>query len=187
MTPQDITTTLSSQFDAIAQTDDPLSWQVQANGGHLLVLLSDDQTWMQALVSIAPLQAAQPYVEQLMEANFDQTQEVRYAFYEGVLWGVFQHSLASLTQEDFQRAIARLLYLQQKGLQDQFNQLAETQIRQIIRAAKLQGQSLETTLQTLQRFYAEGVMGGIDANAQEREQFMQAWRYQLERLWHEAD
>jgi hypothetical protein len=102
-----------------------------------------------------------------------------------VLWGVFQHSRANLTPEDFKAAIARLLILQQQGLGASFNRLAETQIRQIIQAAKLQGQSLETTLQTLDRFYQEGVMGEIDQNAAQREQILAAWRYQLERLWNE--
>jgi hypothetical protein len=185
MTSQEITDTLKALFGHAVETSESESWQVQSDNVRLLVLLSEDQSWLRSLVSIAPAQEALPYLEQLLEANFDETQETRYALHQNVLWGVFQHSRASLTPEDFKAAIARLLILQQQGLGASFNRLAETQIRQIIQAAKLQGQSLETTLQTLDRFYQEGVMGEIDQNASQREQILAAWRYQLERLWNE--
>lgn len=186
MTPQDITDLLTEFFGANVQIGGTESWQVELEQFRLLVLLSTDQSWLRSLVSIAPIQEAQPYLEQLLEANFDETQETRYALYQNVLWGVFQHNLSTLTVEDFRAAIARLMTLQQQGLSNTFNQLAETQIRQIIQAAKLQGQSLETTLQTLDRFYSEGVMGEIDQNPQQRQAVLGAWRYQLERLWNEA-
>ncbi|MFM7428155.1 MAG: hypothetical protein ACKO7W_24690 [Elainella sp.] len=187
MTPSEITTTLQSLFNNAVQVAEPESWQVEGEEFRLLVLLSEDQSWLRALVTIAPAQSAEPYLQQLLEANFDETQEVRYALFQGLLWGVYQHALASLTLEDFQQAILRLVELHQRGLSSSFNQLAEIQIRQIIRAAKLQGQSLETTMQTLGRFYEEGVMGDIDDNEQSRGQVLEAWRYQLERLWHEEE
>lgn len=187
MTPSEITTTLRALFDNAVQVAEPESWQVEGEEFRLLVLLSEDQSWLRALVTIAPAQAAEPYLQQLLEANFDETQEVRYALFQGLLWGVYQHALSSLTLEDFQQAILRLVDLHQRGLSDSFNQLAEAQIRQIIRAAKLQGQSLETTMQTLGRFYEEGVMGDIDDNEESRNQVLDAWRYQLERLWHEEE
>ncbi|MBD2461075.1 hypothetical protein H6G89_08475 [Oscillatoria sp. FACHB-1407] len=185
MTPQDITDTLETLFDLPVQVNGSESWQVEINNLRLLVLLSEDGSWLRSLISIASAEDAQPHLAQLMEANFDETQETRYALYEGVLWGVFQHNFESLTTEDFQAAIARLVTLQQRGLSVSFDQLAETQIRQIVRAAKLQGQSLETTLQTLDRFYREGVMGEIDQNAEQRQAVLGAWRYQLERFWNE--
>ncbi|MDX2213511.1 MAG: hypothetical protein SFY66_09500 [Oculatellaceae cyanobacterium bins.114] len=185
MTPQDITDSLTSLFGPTVKVNGTESWQVEINNFQLLVLLSDNQSWLRSLVSIAPAQTAQPYLGQLLEANFDETQETRYALYENVLWGVFQHNFRSLTLDDFEAAIARLIALQQRGLSDSFNKLAETQIRQIIRAAKLQGQSLEATLQTLDRFYQEGVMGEIDQNTEQRQAVLGAWRYQLERLWNE--
>ncbi|MCU0567097.1 MAG: hypothetical protein MUF49_10925 [Oculatellaceae cyanobacterium Prado106] len=186
MTPQDITNTLTHLFGDAAQKRDPDSWQVEAESLRLLVLLSEDQSWLRSLVTIASATEAEPFLPQLMEANFDETQETRYALFQGVLWGVYQHNLASLTPEDFQSATVRLVTLHQQGLSTPFNQLAETQILQIIQAAKQQGQSLEETLQTLERFYQEGVMGDLDANSQERDEVLGAWRYQLERLWNEA-
>jgi hypothetical protein len=183
MTPEDITTALTTLFGSTVEIAEPEFWQVESGNLRLLVLLSEEQSWLRSLVSIAPVQEAQPFMEQLLEANFDETQETRYAIYQGALWGVFQHNCQSLTLEDFQAAIARLLDLQKQGLSPSFNQLAETQIRQIIQVAKLQGQSLETTLQTLDRFYEEGVMGDIEQNAAQREQILGTWRHQLERLW----
>jgi len=187
MTPQDITQTLTSLFGSTVQVAEPESWQVENDGLRLLVLLSDDQTWVRALASIVSAQEAEPFFNQLLEANFDETQETRYAICQGVLWGVFQHSAASLTTEDFEAAIARLIALQKSGLSPSFNQLAESQIRQIIRTAKLQGQSLEATMQMLDRLYEEGVMGDVDLPAAQREQVLGAWRYQLERLWNQVE
>lgn len=185
MTPQDITSVLQHRFGSEVQISEPDSWQVELDYLRLLVLLSEDQSWLRALVSITTAQEAQPYLEQLLEANFDTTQETRYAFYQGVLWGVFHHSLETLTVPDFERAIAQLLAIQKQGLQDSFSQLAESQIRQIIQVSKQQGQSIEATLKNLERFYAEGVMGDMDYDAQQRERVLSAWRYQLERLWNE--
>lgn len=185
MTPQEITQVLTTLFGDTVQVAEPESWQIEAENLRLLVLLSDDQTWLRALVTIAPAQDAEPFWKQLLEANFDETQETRYALFQGLLWGVFQHNLESLTLQDFQQAIVRLVDLHQRGLDDSFSKLAEIQIRQIIRAAKLQGQTLESTLQTLDRFYEEGMMGDMNVGGQARNEFMGAWRYQLNRLWDE--
>ncbi|WP_239125165.1 YbjN domain-containing protein [Leptolyngbya sp. CCY15150] len=186
MTPADITTSLTQQFGPALQIIDGEAWQIEAPASRLLVLLSEDHTWLRALVSIAPAQEAAPYLEQLLEFNFDDTQEARYAIYEGALWGVFHHALASLTREDFEAAIARLVSLQQTGLDRSFRQRADAQIRQIIWAAKQQGQTLEDTLQALDRFYEEGVMGDLSQDASQRQQVMDAWRAQLQRLWNES-
>jgi hypothetical protein len=187
MTPQEITQVLVALFKDAVRANEPESWQVDIDDFRLLVLVSENQSWLRSLVAIAPAQAAEPFLVQLLEANFDATLETRYALFQGALWGVFQHSLESLTPEDFQGAIARLATLHQQGLSGSFDKLAEQQIRQIIRAAKQQGQSLEATLQSLEHFYQEGVMGDIDQNAAERNQVLGAWRYQLERFWQDVE
>jgi predicted YcjX-like family ATPase len=92
-----------------------------------------------------------------------------------------------LVVEDFRDAIARLITLHAAGLDDVFNRLVESRIRQVIIAAKLQGQSLEFTMQNLERFYAEGLMGDENQTSQAREETLAAWRRQLERLWPEVD
>ena len=68
-----------------------------------------------------------------------------------------------------------------------FNRLVESRIRQIITAAKLQKQSLETTMQTLDRFYAEGMMGEVSQTSEQREAVLGIWKKQLERLWKEVE
>ncbi len=188
MTPEEISVTLSELFDsATVQVIAPGSWQIETPGFRLLVLLSDDQSWLRVLLPIVSIQEAQPFVEQLLEANFDDTQEVRYALHQGVVWGVFQHSREGLGQNDFSNAIARLISLHQLSLSGVFNQLVESRIRQIIQTSKRQGQSLEATLQNLDRFYEEGVLGDLDQGAESQEQVLAAWRRQLERLWPEVE
>ncbi|MBE8967203.1 hypothetical protein IQ277_13370 [Nostocales cyanobacterium LEGE 12452] len=187
MTPEEIAGTLTELFDtsAVVATA-PGSWQVDTPTFRLLVLLSEDNTWLRVLLPILPIQEAQPFLEQFLEANFDDTQEVRYALYERVIWGVFQHNSETLVSADLSNAINRLLSLHQTRLDNVFNQLVESRIRQIIQAAKQQGQSLQATMQSLERFYAEGMMGEINQTSQGREEVLTAWRRQLERLWNEG-
>lgn len=187
MTPDAIANILTQTFGPAVQQIDACSWQIETPDFRLLVLLSEDQSWLRALIPIASAADAEPFLSQLLEANFDSTQEARYALSQGALWGVFQHSAAGLSQEDFSAALQQLISLHQQGISAPFNQLVETQIRQIIQAAKLQGQSLEATLQTLNHFYQEGVMGDMAQGATSREEVLAAWRRQLERLWPEVN
>jgi hypothetical protein len=187
MKPEQITENIQQLFSSNVQVVPPDSWQVETEKFRLLVLLSDDHSWLRVLIPIAPFSEAQPFLEQLMVANFDETQATRYALHENILWGVFQHSLETLNSDDLAAAIQRLINMGDRGLSDCFQQLIETQIRQIILAAKMQGQTLETTLQTLERFYQEGLMGDMNQGAAAREATLAAWRYQLERLWPEIE
>ena len=163
------------------------AWQVKNSQIHLLVIVSEDRTWLRLLTPIATAAEAQSLLPQLLEDNFDTTQQVRYAINQNVLWGVFHHRLESLVESDFESAIATLASLVEKGLSKSFNTLIEKQIIQIVKAAKAQGQSLEATYQTIDRFYQEGVMGGVDQEPAQREQFLAAWKAQLERLWSEVE
>ncbi|HYX14195.1 MAG TPA: leucine zipper domain-containing protein [Nostoc sp.] len=194
MTPEEIAGTLTELFgtsDAAALAQPvveiaPGSWQVDTSAFRLLVLLSEDNSWLRVLLPIVPIQEAQPFLEQFLEANFDDTQEVRYALFEGVIYGVFQHNTSTLVGADLSNAINRLVSLHEAGLDNVFNRLIESRIRQIIQAAKQQGQSLQATMQTLERFYAEGLMGEINQSSEAREEVLIAWRRQLERLWNEG-
>lgn len=165
----------------------PGSWQVETPDFRLLVLLSEDESWLRVLLPIASGEAAQPFMQQLLEANFDDTQQVRYALHQGVVWGVFQHNLANLAIGDFTDAIARLISLNQVGLSDAFNQLVESRVSQIIKAQKQQGLSLEATLQNLERFYEEGLLGDLEQGKQSRERVLGAWKRRLEGLWSEVE
>jgi hypothetical protein len=188
MTPEEIAGTLTKLFSskeikAIA----PGSWQVESPSFRLLVLLSEDNTWLRILLPIVPLTQAQPFLAQFLEANFDDTQEVRYALFDSVIWAVYQHNSQTLVSEDFASAISRIVSLYQAGLDNVFNRLIETRIRQIIQTAKQQGQSLQGTMQNLERFYAEGLLGDNNQTAQDTEQVLTAWQSQLQRLWNEVE
>ncbi len=172
--------------EAVAVMSDD-AFQVEQPDLRLLVVLSADKSWLRLLLPIGPEGEARSFMAQLLAANFDDTQLVRYALYQQVLWGVFHHRLESLVETDFRDAIAQLLELNRKGLDGFFGSMIEAQIRQIIAAAKSQGQTLEATLQTLDRFYAEGMLGGLDQSSQQRGATLKAWRYQLNRLWDEVE
>jgi hypothetical protein len=184
MTPGDIASTLTELFGEIGvNAVAPGSWQVETPDFRLLIILSDDGSWLRTLLPIMPVQEAQPFLQQLLEANFDDTHSCRYALHQNVLWGVFQHFTASLTSQDFEDAIAKLVSLHEVGLNDVFNNLVTNRIQLIVEAAKQQGQTLEATMQNLDRFYAEGLMGEMEQTPVARQQTLDAWRRQLERLW----
>jgi hypothetical protein len=187
MTPNDLPNTLAVLFGDLVQTLAPGSYQVETADFRLLVLLSEDQRWLRVLLPIAPSSEATPFCEELMETNFDTTQETRYAIHQDILWGVFQHSLAGLVAADLTAAIQQLVGLHQAGVNEAFRRFAEKRVREIIKKAKQNGQSLELTLQTLDRFYEEGMMGDIADEAKVRQETMKAWRFQLERLWNEVE
>lgn len=182
----EIQSTLETFFGDAARLLAPGSWQVETPEFRLLVLLSDDQSWLRLLIPILPAQEAMPFMEQWLEANFDATQETRYAFNQGVLWGVYHHATETLSLEDFKSAIAHLLVMHKNGLSDVFETYVDQRIRNIILAAKQQGQTLEATLQTLNRFYEEGVMGEMSQNGESRDRVLAAWQRRLESLWSEV-
>ncbi|MEL6928658.1 MAG: CesT family type III secretion system chaperone [Cyanobacteria bacterium J06600_6] len=188
MKPAEISAVLERLFNSEDINHDvEEAWQIRNSQLHLLVILSEDHSWLRLLSPIASADEAQSLLPQLLEDNFDRTQAVRYALNQNVLWGVFHHRLESLVTEDLENAIASLVSLAEKGLSSSFNQVIEKQIMQIVKAAKAQGQSLESTYQTIDRFYHEGVMGGVDQDPAQREQFLAAWKAQLERLWSEVE
>jgi hypothetical protein len=187
MTPEAIAQTLAELFNtADVQAIAPGSWQIDTPTYRLLILLSEDDSWLRLLLPIVPLREAQPFLAQFLEANFDDTQQVRYALYDDVVWAVYQHNSSTLTKEDFSSAIARLITLYEAGLNDVFNRLIENRVRKIVQAAKQQGQSLEATMQNLERFYAEGLLGEVNQTVEAREEVLAAWKRQLERLWNEV-
>ncbi|MBF2035261.1 MAG: hypothetical protein IGR92_07185 [Leptolyngbyaceae cyanobacterium T60_A2020_046] len=187
MTPQDLTTLLTARFGDRLQASPPDAWQVETDAFRLLVLLSANQSWLRILVPIVPAPTAQPFMGQILEANFDLTQDTRYALHQDVLWGVFQQAIAEVSPTVVNQVIDRLLVLKQEGIDPFFNVLVDTQIRQIIRMAKRQGQTLEETLKTLDRFYSEGMMGDMALGDAYKDQVLAAWQRQLERLWPEVE
>lgn len=187
MTPEEITPILKNLFGERVKISSPEAWEVETANFRLLVLLSEDKNWLRLLIPIAPITEVRSFLEQILEANFDRTQETRYALYQNVLWGVFQSNFLTIDSEDFTTAIQRLIALEEEGIDSFFQALIERQIVEVIKAAKLQGKTREATMQNLERFYAEGLMGEIDMEPEIREKTLAAWRLQLERLWPEVD
>ena len=187
MEAQQITPILQEIFpqDKIEENNQD-NWQVQNEAIRLLIILSEDKSWMRVLTPIASIMEAESLLVPLMEANFDATQEIRYALGQNVLWGVFHHNFVTLTLEDFQNAILRMIDVARIGLSDAFKKLSEQRIKQIIQVSKAQGQSKEATYKSLERYYQEGMLGDLDRDPQERENFLAAWKYQLDRLWEEV-
>jgi hypothetical protein len=183
MVVQDIDPILSALYGAALKPIETGLWQVETAQYRLLVLLSEDQSWLRMMIPIAPAAEAEPFLQILMENNFDDTGEARYGLHQDALWAVFQQGLASMSRDGFLSAIAQLVKLQEQGLSHCFDQFVDQQVISIIRAAKQQEMTLAMTLQNLDRFYQEGVMGDLDASTAEREETLAAWRARLERLW----
>jgi hypothetical protein len=184
--PVEIQTLLTARFGEKARQLDPDSYQIDTPDYRLLVIFSAEQSWVRMLVPIAPAAEAMTFIEEFLAANFDDTLETRYALHQGVLWGVWQHSVSGLTSADFSTAIDRILELKQVGIDRAFRDFATKQVREIVKIAKQRGDTLAQTMQTLDRFYAEGIMGDLGTTEAVRQEMMTAWRYQLERLWNEV-
>lgn len=180
MTPDDITAALTAKFGEAAKFAPPDAWQVETEDMRLLAILSGP--WVRIMTPIVPISEAQSFISQMMEANFAQTNEARYAFYQDIVWALVQYDLENLTLPLFESAIAQLTTLKEEGVNIFFGRMMEAQITQIITAAKLQGQTLEDTMKTLDRLYSEGVMGEM-GQSEYQQKAMNAWRKQLERLW----
>jgi hypothetical protein len=174
---------LASLYESGIEAIESGLWQVETPTHRLLVLLSEDQSWLRMMVPIASAAEAEPFWKALLERNFDATGEVRYGIHQDALWAVFQHALPSLTSEDFVAAIAQLTNLQARGLKDCFDQFADEQVVLIIQAAKQQNMTLDMTIKNLDRFYQEGVMGDLDSSPEIRAATLEAWRNRLQRLW----
>ena len=184
MTPEDITTALESRFGKeVTQRVSDDAWQVETKDVRLLAIRPG--SWLKLMVPLMQVAEAQPFIAQMMAANFDETQEARYAFHQGIVWAVFQYDMAALAQPQFESAVDCLLALKADGVDTFFNRMVEAQVTQIIVASKKQGQTLESTMKTLDRFYSEGMMGDIGdaSNSEYQQQALGAWRRQLERLW----
>ncbi len=186
MDTQTLQQVLSDRFGPALTLSPPDAFEVQTEAFRLLVLLSPDHSWLRLLIPIAPATEAEPFWEQLLEANFDHTQAARYALHEQVLWATLQQDLTTVTPTTLEDSIDTLLSLKQEGLDSLFNGLIEKQLRLIIIASKRQGKTLAETMQTLERFYAEGLLGGLSQSSEGREATLGAWRYQLDRLWNES-
>lgn len=181
MTPDEITKALTDRFgqETCKRVADD-AWRVETEGMRLLAVCPG--AWIKLMIPLMPITEAQSFIAQMMEANFDKTQETRYALHQNIVWGIFQCDMAALALPQLESAIEQLLTLKANGVSELFASRVEAQVTQIIIASKKQGQSLEDTLKTLDRFYSEGMMGDM-GDASYQSNALASWRRQLERLW----
>jgi hypothetical protein len=183
----EIESLLNQKFANYFQVVSEDSYKIETDEYRLLIILSEQLSWLRILIPIAPAADVMPFISEFLAANFESTLENRYAFEREVLWGVFQHRVESLTSQDLLTAIDRLIAMKATGVNSAFYQFITKRVKEIITIAKQRGDSLEQTIQTLDRFYTEGVMGDVGSTSEVREEMMSAWRLQLTRLWDEVN
>jgi hypothetical protein len=175
-------TSLLARVGPVKQVQ-PDQWQVDTEGLRFLVLLNQSQDWVRLLLPVAPQMDALPLMVQLLEANFDWTGAVRFAFQEQALWAVFQHRFSTLTPEDFSNAVVQLKECKEELYYLCFEGLLQTRMEQIVQVLKNQNKTLDDAIQALNRFYEEGVMGSLEASGEQRALVLEQWRKKLARLW----
>ena len=146
MTPDTVTQVLSDFFpDASIDHPDEKTWKVHQveKRLHILVSTSKDGKYLRAFVPITSKNEAQPYYEQILSQNFDDNKLVRYAINQNLLWGCFQYPIGILEPQQLHEALAELVDLHAKNIMPFFSQLAEAKVREIVAAAKAQGQTME--------------------------------------------
>ncbi len=164
----------------------PGQWQLEAENWRVLVLTSVERDWLRIMVPIMPQAEALPLIQQLLEANFDRTRETRFALGNGLLWGMYQHRLSSVSAPDLHSALEQLKVLHSRGFQDAFEELADAKLHEIASALSEQGKALGDAIQLLERLYEEGVLGMLQASREDRELTLQIWRAKLTRIWSET-
>ncbi|MEM9137310.1 MAG: hypothetical protein AAGB01_08175 [Cyanobacteria bacterium P01_F01_bin.42] len=162
-------------------------WRASLDWGEMVMLLSEEDSWLRLMVPISSVSQAQPFLQELLELNFEATTIVKYAIAQQMLWAVFNHPLASLQEADVAIALERLIALREQGLSNCFEIHADRQVSLIIAASKRQGLTLESTLQNLERFYREGIIGDLSDTDATIQLTLDRWRSRLERLWSEDD
>ena len=162
-------------------------WRHTWDSGELILMLSEDHSWVRMMIPVASMAQAQPFFQELFELNFEETTLVRYAIAQGMLWAVFNHPFQTLQVKDIDLALDCLLTLQTQGVTRCFEVHADRQVRLIIQASKRQGLSLKATLQNLERFYREGIIGDLSDSGSTIQLTLTRWRDRLERLWSEVD
>ena len=182
---EDLLSHLNVKFDVPATLVGDRIWRSTLDWGELVVLRSEDDSWVRIMVPIASALQAQPFLQELLEFNFEATTSARYAIAQQMLWAVFNHPLSTLQDPDLAIALDCLIDLKWQGLSRCFEVHADRQVRLIIAASKQQGLTLEATLQNLERFYREGIIGNLSDNGETIQLTLDRWRDRLERLWAE--
>lgn len=190
---EELLSLLTDKFETSLEPAGNSIWRVSmdhgawTDQGELVILLSGDESWLRLMVPIASATQSQPFLQELLELNFEATTFIKYAIAQQMLWGVFNHPLQTLHEQDLKIAIAGLITLRKEGLSHCFENHVDRQVRLIITASKRQGLTLQATLQNLERFYREGIIGDLSDSGETIQLTLTRWRDRLERLWTEEN
>ncbi|MDH3626823.1 MAG: hypothetical protein OEV00_03360 [Acidobacteriota bacterium] len=79
----------------------------------ILVICDPDANRMRVMTPVAEADGLSPNdVVRMLEANFDEALDARYALWSDVVWAIFVHPLAELTQLEFTSAVRQVINLQ---------------------------------------------------------------------------
>ena len=87
-------------------------WQFSVRGRDLLVMTDESHNRMRIMAPIAPQSELDGQdMVLLLEANYGRALDAKFALNDGVLWSVFIHPLAELTDDQFKDGIEQVATL----------------------------------------------------------------------------
>lgn len=88
-------------------------WYFRLAGNEVLVICDPAANRMRIMTPVAETEGLSPNdVVRMLEANFDEALDARYALSGDIVWAVFIHPLAELTQLEFVSAVRQVINLQ---------------------------------------------------------------------------
>lgn len=188
MLPNNIIPILATALKSPVQRIQPGFWQVNTPNFPVLVLLTQDQTWLRLkLPLVFVLESPESVAELLHTYFFLVSQDAHYVQAQQQWWTVYRYRLASLNPQDFAVTVAQLVARHQKCLLGHLQSVANDRLCHLIEISKRQGRSLPTTLQTLEYVYREHLFGELLEDEQEREAVLAEWQAKIRQFWSEVE
>ena len=89
-------------------------WLFQVGQVTVMVLADEQHNRMRIMSPVADAANLDPQILMTMlEANFDRALDARYAVWQGQVWSVYLHPLASLIEPQFHKAVDQVVQLRQ--------------------------------------------------------------------------
>lgn len=126
-------------------------WQLISPPLDLLVMFSNDRSWVRLLLPIASVVEGHPFFQELLEQNFEATGMTHYAIAQGVIWAIFHHPMATLQETILATVLEQFKQLQGQGLGVCVTHHQDKHLQLIIENSRRQGLTREVTLQWLAR------------------------------------
>lgn len=184
MLPNDIIPTLAAALNSPVQRIQPGFWQVNTSNFPVIVLLTQDQTWLRLKLPLVSVLESPESVEELLHAySFLVSQDAHYMQYQQQWWAVYHYCLELLNPQDFSVTAAQLVERHQNCLLDHFQSVANDHLCHLIEISKRQGRSLPATLQTLEYLYREYLIGELLEDEQDQQAILAEWRAKIRHFW----